>query len=120
MRLAVGSMTSGAVLAALAACSDDDVAGIYEENASAHRLGINGVPSYLFNGHMVISGAQGITAKIMIAVITASIGARVYTNLSTRAGVGSSLKNSFTASAAGCMMPPNSFLSFLPRLGKGI
>lgn len=31
---------------------------IYEENARAHRLGINGVPSFLFNGHLAISGAQ--------------------------------------------------------------
>jgi len=47
--------------------SDEDVAGIYEENASAHRLGINGVPSYLFNGHMVISGAQ--EPKILARVL---------------------------------------------------
>lgn len=37
---------------------DDDVALIHEENARAHRLGINGVPSFVFNGRMVISGAQ--------------------------------------------------------------
>jgi predicted DsbA family dithiol-disulfide isomerase len=35
-----------------------DVSTIYEENARAHRLGINGVPSYLFNGQLAISGAQ--------------------------------------------------------------
>ncbi len=38
--------------------SEDDVALIYEENARAHRLGINGVPSYVFNGTMVLSGAH--------------------------------------------------------------
>jgi predicted DsbA family dithiol-disulfide isomerase len=38
--------------------SDEDVALLYEENARAHRLGVNGVPSYVFNGRMVISGAQ--------------------------------------------------------------
>ena len=38
--------------------SDADVAAIHEENARAHRMGINGVPSYVFNGRMVISGAQ--------------------------------------------------------------
>ncbi|MEX2451921.1 MAG: DsbA family oxidoreductase [Rhodospirillales bacterium] len=38
--------------------SDRDVDVIYEENAEAHRMGINGVPSYLFNGIMAISGAQ--------------------------------------------------------------
>ncbi|MCP5367109.1 MAG: DsbA family oxidoreductase [Hyphomicrobiales bacterium] len=47
--------------------SDVDVAGIYEQNAAAHRLGINGVPSYLFNGHMVISGAQ--EPKILARVL---------------------------------------------------
>lgn len=36
----------------------EDVTAIYEENARAHRMGINGVPSYLFNGHLAISGAQ--------------------------------------------------------------
>lgn len=38
--------------------SDEDTALMYEENARAHRLGVNGVPSYVFNGRMVISGAQ--------------------------------------------------------------
>lgn len=38
--------------------SDLDVAQVHEENAQAHRLGINGVPAYLFGGRMVISGAQ--------------------------------------------------------------
>ncbi|MGY9014259.1 MAG: DsbA family oxidoreductase, partial [Rhodospirillales bacterium] len=38
--------------------SDADVALIYEENARAHSLGVNGVPSYLFSGGLTISGAQ--------------------------------------------------------------
>lgn len=38
--------------------SDEDVSYIHQENARAHRLGINGVPSYVFNGDMIISGAQ--------------------------------------------------------------
>ena len=37
---------------------DHDTARIYEENAWVHRFGINGVPSFLFNGQMIISGAQ--------------------------------------------------------------
>ncbi len=38
--------------------SDEGIAEIYDANAHAHRLGINGVPSYVFNENMVISGAQ--------------------------------------------------------------
>lgn len=38
--------------------SDEDVARVYDENARAHRLGINGVPSFSFNGKFLISGAQ--------------------------------------------------------------
>lgn len=38
--------------------SDEGIAEIFEANAKAHRLGINGVPSYVFNGNMIISGAQ--------------------------------------------------------------
>ncbi|NQU61738.1 MAG: DsbA family oxidoreductase [Rhodospirillales bacterium] len=38
--------------------SDEDVRLIYDENVRAHRLGINGVPSFSFNGNFVISGAQ--------------------------------------------------------------
>ena len=38
--------------------SDEDDALIYKENARAHRLGINGVPSFVFGGSSVISGAQ--------------------------------------------------------------
>ncbi len=38
--------------------SDADLALIYAENARAHRLGINGVPSFVFNKAFVVSGAQ--------------------------------------------------------------
>jgi predicted DsbA family dithiol-disulfide isomerase len=38
--------------------SDADVATIYEQNARAHRLGINGVPAFVFAGRFVICGAQ--------------------------------------------------------------
>ena len=35
-----------------------DVGAIHDENVRAHRLGINGVPSFAFNEKFVISGAQ--------------------------------------------------------------
>lgn len=38
--------------------SNQGVAEIYEANARAHRLNINGVPSFLFNGRLIICGAQ--------------------------------------------------------------
>lgn len=38
--------------------SDDGVAFVYDENARAHRHGINSVPSFLFAGSMAISGAH--------------------------------------------------------------
>ncbi len=38
--------------------TDADVSTIHDENVRAHRLGINGVPSFAFNGKFVISGAQ--------------------------------------------------------------
>lgn len=38
--------------------SGQDADLIYEENARAHRLGVNGVPSFVFGGSLVISGAQ--------------------------------------------------------------
>ena len=44
---------------------------VFSENARAHRLGINGVPSFACNGSMVISGAQG--SKILTRVIDAAV-----------------------------------------------
>jgi predicted DsbA family dithiol-disulfide isomerase len=38
--------------------SDADLASVYAENARAHRLGINGVPAFVFNGAFVTCGAQ--------------------------------------------------------------
>ena len=38
--------------------TDADVGAIHDENIRAHRLGINGVPSFAFNEKFVISGAQ--------------------------------------------------------------
>ena len=53
--------------------SEQDVDLIYDENARAHRMGINGVPSYLFNENMVISGAQEppVFARMLDAALTA-------------------------------------------------
>ena len=39
--------------------SDADIAMIYGDNARAHRLGINGVPAFVFDGVFVTCGAQG-------------------------------------------------------------
>jgi predicted DsbA family dithiol-disulfide isomerase len=49
--------------------STDGICEIYDANARGHRLGVNGVPSYVFNEHLVISGAQepGILAKMLDA-----------------------------------------------------
>ncbi len=38
--------------------TDADVGAIHDENIRAHRLGINGVPSFAFNEKFAISGAQ--------------------------------------------------------------
>jgi len=57
--------------------SDDDIELIYEENARAHRMGVNGVPSFLFNESMVISGAQEpqVLARMLDAALTADTAA---------------------------------------------
>ena len=52
-------LDAGAFAARLA--TDEGIVNIYDANAQAHRLGINGVPSYVFNEHLVISGAQEAT-----------------------------------------------------------
>ena len=36
----------------------DGVDAVLSENANAHRLGVNGVPSFVFNSTLVIAGAQ--------------------------------------------------------------
>ncbi len=38
--------------------SEDDIDFVYDENTRAHRMGVNGVPAFVFNNCMVISGAQ--------------------------------------------------------------
>jgi predicted DsbA family dithiol-disulfide isomerase len=38
--------------------SPEDVERVSEENGRAHRLGINGVPAFVFNRRFVVSGAQ--------------------------------------------------------------
>ena len=47
--------------------SDADIDEVLAENARAHRLGINGVPAYVIDGEMVISGAQdpAVLARVM-------------------------------------------------------
>ncbi len=50
--------------------SDLDVAEVYEENARAHRLGINGVPAFAFEGNMMISGAQ--EPEVLVRVLDAA------------------------------------------------
>lgn len=50
--------------------SDLDADTVYEENVRAHRLGINGVPAFNFNGGMVISGAQ--EPEVLVRVMDAA------------------------------------------------
>ena len=38
--------------------SEDGLNAIYNENARLHRMGITGVPSYIFNSNQAIAGAQ--------------------------------------------------------------
>ncbi len=52
---------------------DDDVVQIYQENAGAHRLGINGVPAFVFNDRMAVSGAQ--EPPVLARVIDAALAA---------------------------------------------
>ena len=51
--------------------SDQDTQLIHDENARAHRLGINGVPSFAFNGKMVISGAQ--EPQVLVRLLDAAL-----------------------------------------------
>jgi len=38
--------------------SDEDIKWVFEENSNAHRMGVEGVPAYVFDERMIISGAQ--------------------------------------------------------------
>jgi predicted DsbA family dithiol-disulfide isomerase len=53
--------------------SDDDITEIYDENARAHRLGVNGVPAFVFNDDWVISGAQ--EPQVLARMLDAAAGA---------------------------------------------
>lgn len=50
--------------------NDRDTDTVYEENARAHRLGINGVPAFNFSAGMVISGAQ--EPEVLVRVMDAA------------------------------------------------
>ena len=49
---------------------ETDVAMVHDENARAHRMGVNGVPSFIFAGEYAISGAQ--TPDILARVLDAA------------------------------------------------
>ena len=51
--------------------SEEGVRSIYDENSRAHHLGVNGVPSFVFNEQMVISGAQ--EPQVLACMIDAAI-----------------------------------------------
>ncbi len=61
-------LDSGAIETLLS--GNRDIDEVHEENARAHRLGINGVPAYLFQGDMVISGAQ--EPEVLVRVLDAA------------------------------------------------
>lgn len=46
--------------------SDAERTAIFEENATAHRIGINGSPSFVFPGALAISGAQEPTVLLRL------------------------------------------------------
>ena len=49
----------------------DDIEHIYNENTRAHRLGVNGVPAFIFNGGMLITGAQ--EPKVLARILDAAV-----------------------------------------------
>ena len=51
--------------------SEEDIDFVYDENTRAHRMGVNGVPAFVFNKKMVISGAQ--EPQILARMIDAAI-----------------------------------------------
>lgn len=52
---------------------EEGARAVFDDNARAHRLGVNGVPSYVFGASMTISGAQdpAILARILDAAAAA-------------------------------------------------
>ena len=51
--------------------SEEDIDFVYDENTRAHRMGVSGVPAFVFNEKMVISGAQ--EPQILARMIDAAI-----------------------------------------------
>jgi predicted DsbA family dithiol-disulfide isomerase len=53
--------------------SEDDIESVYDENTRAHRMGVNGVPAFVFNDRMVIAGAQEpqVLARMLDAALVA-------------------------------------------------
>ena len=51
--------------------SEEDIDFVYNENTRARRMGVNGVPAFVFNEKMVISGAQ--EPQILARMIDAAI-----------------------------------------------
>ena len=51
--------------------SEEDIDFVYDQNNRAHRMGINGVPAFVFNENMVISGAQ--EPQILARMIDAAL-----------------------------------------------
>ena len=51
--------------------SEEDIDFVYDENTRAHRMGVNGVPAFVFNEKMIISGAQ--EPQILARMIDAAI-----------------------------------------------
>ena len=62
-------LDGGAVGAYLS--SEEDINFVYDENTRAHRMGVSGVPAFIFNDKMVISGAQ--EPQILARMIDAAV-----------------------------------------------
>ena len=51
--------------------SEEDIDFVYDQNTRAHRMGVNGVPAFVFNENMIISGAQ--EPQILARMIDAAL-----------------------------------------------
>ena len=51
--------------------SEEDIDFVYDENTRAHRMGVSGVPAFVFNEKMIISSAQ--EPQILACMIDAAI-----------------------------------------------
>lgn len=65
--------------------SGEDAKRVREENARAHGLGVNGVPSYVFNGGLIIAGAQ---APQVLARMLDAAGAEAFAAASAAGAAG--------------------------------